>query len=131
MGRDIGSFYGSTGLGYRRRGGRVNDELLFNLEVGRRAGRLLLKLAFDGVRSTAEPPDIYGQTVVLPLPGGGGTLPDLVIGDQHIAKVNPAIACSIGPRLAIQADLFHTLSGTNTLLGTTYSFAVVFASPGK
>ena len=128
LGRSVTSFYGSAGLGYRRRGGRVNDEFFFAVEAGRRVGRLLIKMAVDGVQSTAEPPDIYGQTVVSPLPGGGGALPDIVIGDQHVTKLNPAVGWYLSPRLAIQADLFHALSGTNTLRGTNYSLALVLST---
>ena len=130
LGKSVGRYYGSSSIGYRRRGGRVNDELFYGLEVGRQAGHLLAKVAVAGVQNTARPPDIFGQTVISPLPGGGGALPDIVIGDQHVTKLNPALIYSVGSGLAIQADLFHTLAGTNTLRGTAASIAVVLSRPG-
>ena len=125
LGRGFHKFYATSFLGYRRRGGRLNDELLFGLEAGRSSGLLLLKIALEGVRNTTKPPDIYGQTVVTPLPGGGGTLPDVQIGDQHFLKLNPAIQYAVGPELEVAIDLFHVLTGTDSLSGTTYVVSVI------
>ncbi len=83
--------YVTGSLGYRRRGGRLNDEAVYAAEAGYTKGRTLFKVTLDGVRNTSKPPDIVGNMVVTPLEGGGGVLPDLVVGDQHIVKLNPAL----------------------------------------
>ena len=116
--------YLSADLGYRRRGGRLHDEILYAVEAGYTAGRLLFKVGLDGVENTSTPPDIYGQTVVTPLPGGGGVLPDLVVGDQHVAKLSPALIYTLNPGLLLQADAFHVLAGENTLSGTTFALGI-------
>ncbi len=120
-------FYLTPDLGYRRRGGRLHDEILYAVEAGYTAGRLLFKLALDGLQNTTVPPDIAGQTVVTPLPGGGGALPDLIVGDQHIAKFSPALIYTLSPGLSLQAEILHVLAGKNTLSGTTYTLAFVLA----
>ena len=84
-------------------------------------------MGLDGVENTSTPPDIYGQTVVTPLPGGGGVLPDLVVGDQHVTKVSPALIYTMYPGLLLQADVFHVLAGKNTLSGTTFALGFVLA----
>ncbi len=117
--------YLSAALGYRGRGGRLHDEILYAVEAGYTADRLLFKVGLDGVENRSAPPDIYGRTVVTPLPGGGGVLPSLVVGDQHIAKVNPALIYSLKPGLLLQADVFHVLAGKNTLSGTTFALGFV------
>jgi len=93
--------------------------------VGYTAGRLLFKVGLDGVENTSAPPDIYGQTVITPLPGGGGVLPDLVIGDQHITKLNPALIYSVRPGLSLQGEFSRILAGTNTLSGNAFVLGVV------
>ena len=117
--------YLSAALGYRSRGGRLHDEILYAVEAGYTAGRLHFKMGLDGVENRSAPPDIYGRTVVTPLPGGGGVLPDLVVGDQHFAKVNPALICTLKPGLLLQADVFHVLAGKNTLSGTAFALGFV------
>jgi len=42
----------------------------------------LVKVAFDDLRSTFTPPDIAGQPVTTPLPGGGGAFPNVIQGDH-------------------------------------------------
>jgi hypothetical protein len=121
--------YLTTGLGYRRRRGRLHDEILYSAEVGYSAGRLLVKLGIDAVQNTATPPDIYGQTVVSPLPGGGGVLPDIVIGDQHVVKLSPSAIYTLKPHLALQVDIFHALNGKNALSGTSGALGLVFSRP--
>ena len=121
--------YVSAGLGYRRRRGPLHDEFLYAAEVGCTAGRLLFKLALDGRQNTATPPDIFGRTVVTPLPGGGGALPDLVVGDQHIAQLSPALIYTLKPGLALQGEIRHAIAGKNTLSGTAFTLALVLARP--
>ena len=117
--------YVSGSLGFRRRGGRLNDELVYGIEAGYNVGPVLTRIALDGVRNRSTPPDIAGQTVVTPLPGGGGVLPDLVVGDQHFTKLSPGVIYSLSPGMAIQAELFRVLAGTNTLSGTVFSLGLI------
>ena len=118
--------YVTGSMGFRRRGGRLNDELVYGIEVGYRKGRLLTKLGLDGVRNRSTPPDIAGQTVVTPLPGGGGVLPNLVVGDQHFTRLSPSVIYSLASGMAVQAELSHVLAGTNVLSGTVFSLALIF-----
>jgi hypothetical protein len=117
--------YVTGSAGFRRRGGSLHDELVYGMEAGYTVGPVLVKIALDGVRNRSTPPDIAGQTVVTPLPGGGGVLPNLVVGDQHITKLNPGIIYSLSPGRAVQAELLHVLAGTNTLSGTVFSVGLI------
>ena len=117
--------YVTGSVGFRRRGGRLNDELVYGIEAGYNLGPVLVKMALDGVRNRSTPPDIAGQTVVTPLPGGGGVLPNLVVGDQHITKLSPGLIYSLSPGRAVQAELLHVLAGTNTLSGTIFSIGLI------
>lgn len=118
--------YTTAGIGYRSRGGRFNDEILYNFEVGYTPGKWLFKLTLDGIQNTATPPDLYGRTLVLPLPGGGGVTPELLFGDQHILKLIPGVIFRFSQGLALQAEAIHVLAGTNTVAGTTFSLGLVF-----
>ena len=117
--------YLSAGIGYRRRGGRLHDEILYAVEVGYTVASLLLKIAVDGVQNRSTPLDIAGRTVVTPLPGGGGALPDLLVGDQHVTKLNPAVAYSLRSGLALQAEVLYTIAATNSLSGTIFSLGLL------
>lgn len=116
-------------VGYRRHGGRLHDEVLYTFEVGYSRGRVLLKLALDGLKNTSPPPDIAGRLVLNPLPGGGGALPELIAGDQDIVKVDPAIIYNLRPGLDLQGELLYVAAGKNALSGTIYSLGVVFSRP--
>jgi len=59
-------------------------------------------------------------------PGGGGALPDILVGDQNLTKLLPSIQYSINEGIAISAEINHILSGKNTLSGTGYSIALIF-----
>ena len=122
--------YVTGSLGFRRRGGRLNDEMVYGIEIGYNVGPMLAKIGLDGIRNRSTPPDIAGQTVVTPLPGGGGVLPDLVVGDQHFTKLGPGIIYSLSPGRAVQAELLHVLAGTNTLSGTVFSLALILTGGG-
>ena len=122
--------YVTGSLGLRRRGGRLNDEVVYRIEIGYHVGPLLAKIGLDGIRNRSTPPDIAGQTVVTPLPGGGGVLPDLVVGDQHFTKLSPGIIYSLSPGMAVQAELLHVLAGTNTLSGIAFSLALILTGRG-
>lgn len=120
--------YLTAGAGYRNRGGLLHDEVLYSLEAGVSRGRALLKVTVDGVLSTATPPDIYGRTIVTPLPGGGGVAPNIIVGDQDIQKVSPSIIYQLRDGLALQVEALHIFAGKNTISGTTYSLGVIFSN---
>ena len=56
--------YVTGSLGFRRRGGRLNDEVVYGIEIGCNVGPLLAKIGVDGIRNRSTPPDIAGRTVV-------------------------------------------------------------------
>lgn len=118
--------YITGGFGYRYRDGPLHDQILFNLEAGFAIDRFLLKVVFDGLQSTVTPPDIFGQEVVTPLPGGGGVLPNIIVGDQDIFKISPSLIYNAADWLSFQGEILHTIAGKNTVAGTVYSFGVVF-----
>lgn len=117
--------YVSGAVGYRARRGPLDDEWLYEGEVGGHAGRMRAKLGFRGVQNRSKPPDIAGSTVISPLPGGGGVVPQLIVGDQHWLQVSPSILYEWRPGWAIQVEADRTVAGTNTLSGTTWRLAVV------
>jgi len=119
--------YVTGGIGYRKRGGRLNDEILYNAEIGYNAGKFLFKVTLDALKNTKEPPDIYGQTVNTPLEGGGGTLPDIIVGDQDITKISPSIIYNFNEGLAVQGEILNIIGGKNTVSGTIYSLGLVFS----
>ena len=119
--------YLSTSAGYRFRGGEFNDELYFNAEAGYTLGNFFFKAFLELIRNTSTPPDLYGQTIVSPLPGGGGTLPNIIAGDQDISKFLPSITYNFTEGIGILAEINHIFAGKNTLSGTTYSLGLVFS----
>jgi len=117
--------YLTGGIGYRRRTGALHDQIFYSAEAGYSLGKLLLKVTFDGLQSTVAPPDIVGAPVVSPLPGGGGALPNVVVGDQDIFKISPSVIVNVSKRLAVQADALHVFGGKNTVAGTIFSLGVI------
>jgi hypothetical protein len=117
--------YFAGSVGYRHRSGELNDELIFTGEVGYTLGPIFLKTYVEVLRNITTPPDIYGQPVITPLPGGGGVLPDIIIGDQHLTKVIPSITVNFNETVGLQFEVIEPLSGRNALNGTTYSIGLV------
>ncbi|RMG67519.1 MAG: hypothetical protein D6715_04625 [Calditrichaeota bacterium] len=117
--------YAWGGGGYRRRSGRFNDEFIFTGEVGLTLGRALVKFNVDGIKNTKRPPDIYGETLVLPLPGGGGAFQQFQFGDQDVIKINPGVIVDVSGPLAFQVDVIHVVWGRNMIAGTTASAGLV------
>jgi hypothetical protein len=117
--------YFSGSVGYRYRTGDLHDEVIFTGELGYTLGPIFIKTYVEVLRSVVTPPDIYGQPIVTPLPGGGGVLPDIIIGDQHLTKIIPSITLNLGESLGIQFEIIEPLTGRNTIKGTTYSFGLV------
>ncbi len=117
--------YITASVGYRRRTGPLADQVLFTGEVGYAVGNFLFKIGYDGLKSTVAPPDIVGQPVTTPLPGGGGALPNIIVGDQDIFKISPSVIYNATDAFALQAELLHIYAGKNTVAGTIYSFGLV------
>ncbi len=116
--------YFSVGGGYRRRGGELHDEVMYNVEAGYRAARLFMKVRFDGLQNTKDPPDIAGATIITPFPGG--VLNQIIVGDQDIFKLSVETSVAMNERVSLSAEAFHTLAGKDTVTGTTYSLAMVY-----
>ncbi|MCG8606280.1 hypothetical protein MJD09_15005 [bacterium] len=118
--------YVTTSVGYRWRSGALHDQVLFTAEGGYSFGRVLVKVNLDALKSTIAPPDIVGQPVTTPLPGGGSAFPNIIQGDQDIFKFSPSIIVNLSNRIAIQGEILHTIAGKNTVAGTIYSFGVIY-----
>ncbi len=126
-----GSFYPlplylTGSIGYRHRTGELNDEIVLQTEAGYTIGDFLIKSYFKYVKNTSTPPDIYGQPITTPLPGGGGILPEIIVGDQDIATIFPSVIYTLNDRIALQAEVSTVLAGKNTLSGTAYSIGLIY-----
>lgn len=117
--------YFAGSVGYRHRSGELNDEIIITAEIGYTLGPIFLKTYVEVLRNVITPPDIYGQPIVTPLPGGGGVLPDIIIGDQHLTKVIPSITFNLSSTVGVQFEIIEPLTGRNALNGTTYSLGLV------
>jgi len=95
--------YTTAELGYRKRGGRFSDEILFSAEAGYTIGRLMLKANMSGVRTLGDCGDA-GQ--------GGG-----LIGDQNTFKVSPGAIYSVRPHLQLSLDTISVANGCNAATG--------------
>jgi len=120
--------YFTMSFGYRFRGGLLQDEILSSAEVGYNFGRFLFKVNLDVIRNRSAPPDLAGMTVVTPLPGGGGVLPSVIVGDQHTTKLSPAIIYQLRDNYALQIEALNILAGKNTTNGTIYSIGLVITN---
>lgn len=118
-------FYTTGGFGYRSRSGPVHDEFLYNFEIGYSRNNFLLKMTLDGVQNTSTPPDLYGRTVVTPIPGGGGVLPEVLYGDQDYLKLVPGLIYKFRKDWGIQLELINITSGKNIISGTTYAIGFI------
>lgn len=99
--------------GYRLRGGNdIADEYLFQLEGGFTPGNWLIKATLDGVYSAGSHEDQGSSTIL--------------VTNSDVLKVIPTVAYRVHYRLAIGAEVFHILSGKNTVAGTTYAIGIVF-----
>ena len=72
---------------------------LFRAELGYTIGNFFIKAYTEILWNVVQPPDIYGQRIFTPLPGGGGVTPDVLIGDQHLTKIIPSITYKINQTL--------------------------------
>jgi len=94
-------------------------------KAGYSISKLFLKVFYEGVRNIKSPPDIYGEAVQTPLPGGGGELPEIIIGDQDIDKIIFTSSYRISQNISVNGDIFYLFSGKNTISGTTYSIGLI------
>ena len=120
------SAYIEASVGYVYRGGDFNDEVNFTGEAGYTWRRLFAKLRFEAIENTVPPPDIDGGTVIQPLPGGGGTINDRLIGDQDSYKLLGVLTYSVTNHTQVSGEFWHVLGGANTLAGTTWALALIF-----
>ncbi len=120
--------YFSGSVGFRHRNGLLHDEIIFTGELGLTFGRFFFKTYLEVLRNVVTPPDIYGQRIETPLPGGGGVVPDVLIGDQHLTKIIPSLSYQVSKILALQVEVIQPMAGTNTLNGITYSFGIVLTN---
>jgi hypothetical protein len=118
--------YLTGSIGYRHRTGKLNDEIILQTEAGYTLGNFLIKSYFKYVKNTSTPPDLYGQPITTPLPGGGGVLPEIIVGDQDIATIFPSIIYTLNEQIALQAEVSTVLAGKNTLSGTAYSIGLIY-----
>lgn len=117
--------YVTGGGGYRARGGELHDEILYNFEAGYSKDRVLVKLYLEGVKNTVAPPDIFGQTIELPLPGGGGVTPNILFGDQDYIKLSPSVVYKLNSTLSAQFELTDVLYGKDIISGISYTFGII------
>ena len=104
--------YTTGELGYRKRGGRFSDEILFSAEAGYTIDKLMLKANLSGVRTLGDCGDASQ---------GGG-----LIGDQNTLKLSPGLIYSVRPRLQLSLDTISVAHGCNTATGTTFVVGVAY-----
>ncbi len=114
-------------IGYRIREGELHDEIIYELEVGYTRGGALLKFAVSGVQNTTTPPDVFGETIQLPLDGGGGETPDRIFGDHNYLKANIGFLYPISQGLLLDGGVFHMLDGENIIAGTLLQIGFVLS----
>ncbi len=118
--------YLTAGGGYRTRGGRFHDEWIYSFEAGYTLKKTLFKITLDGIHNAKRPiPDIYGMTVITPLPGGGGVRPVSNIGNQDVLKISPSIFYSVQQNIDVQLELINIVAGKNSITGSTFSLGII------
>jgi len=79
------------------------------------------------LKSTISPPDIVGQPITTPLPGGGGAFPNIIQGDQDSFKISPSIIVNLTKTTALQGEVLHIFAGKNTVSGTIFSLGIIYS----
>lgn len=116
--------YITGSVGYRHRSGRLHDEYFATIETGLTLVKFLFKSEFSILRNEKDPPDIFGGTIVLPLPGGGGVVPDRLFGDQDFSKLNLEAVYKLKENMGLSGEFIHMLAGKNIITGTTFQFGL-------
>jgi hypothetical protein len=123
VGAGLGRAYVSGGGSYRVRGGEFHDEWWLDAEAGGTMSRWFVKARLEGVRNSQDPPDLAGYTVETPV--SPGVLNQVVVGDQDVTKFIGQIAFEIAQGWSVVGDVYHVLSGKNTISGTTFAVGIV------
>lgn len=111
--------YVTAGAGYRVRTGDLDDELLFNVEAGASWKRVMAKVGLDALYSTGDPPDLQRLD-------GGRVSSAVVVTNQDIIKLTPAVSFLLNNDIALVLEAFHVIDGKNTVTGTTWAAGVVY-----
>jgi hypothetical protein len=111
--------YFTGDVGYRVRGGNVDNEFLFAAEGGVKFKRVLARIGIDGLYSTGDPPNLFTND-------GDAASSAVVITDSDILKLTPALGIQLADEISLVVEAFHVLAGKNTVTGTTWSIGVAF-----
>jgi hypothetical protein len=111
--------YVTGGAGYRVRTGDLEDEFLFAVEAGATWKRLMARVGLDGLYSTGNPPDLTRSDT-------GQVSSAVVITNQDILKLTPALGVLLNTDISLVFEAFHVIDGKNTVAGTTYAVGVVY-----
>lgn len=111
--------WAGASVGYRVRGGDLDDQWLFGAEAGATWWRLQLKAGIDGLYSTSDPPDLAAVS-------RGGASPATIVTNQDVLEVTPAISYLVNDEISFVLETFTVVDGRNTVTGTTWSAGVVF-----
>jgi hypothetical protein len=111
--------YVTGGVGYRVKTGDLDDEIDFSIEGGASWKRLGARIGLGGSYSTGDPPDISRSE-------DGRVSSTVHITDQDVLMLTPGLSFSFNDEIALVAEAFHTLSGRNTVAGTTFALGVVY-----
>ena len=108
------SVYTSARVGYRVRGGDLDDEIGFGVDLGARRGRAFGQVVVEGSYTTGdiETLDVSSTTVVP---------------NQDVLKLVVTAGARTGEHASVFAELYHMLDGRNTATGTTVAVGLVFA----
>ena len=104
--------YTTGELGYRKRGGRFSDEILYSAEAGYTVDKLMLKANVSVVHTLGDCGDASQ---------GGG-----LIGDQNTLKLSPGLIYSVRPRMQLSFDAISVANGYNTAKGTTFVIGAAY-----
>ncbi len=119
--------YITGSVGYRHRSGRLHDEYFATIETGLTLAKFRFNSEFSILRNEMDPPDIFGGTIVLPLPGGGGAVPDRLFGDQDFSKLNLEAVYKLKDDMGLSGEIIHMLAGKNIITGTTFQLGLTLA----
>ncbi len=106
--------YVGASAGYRVRGGDVDDEFIFSAEAGATWNRFFGKVGVDGLYSTEPIREL-------------GVSSTTVVANEDVLKLMAELSYRLLGPLGVSVESFHTLSGRNTVAGTTWALGVWIA----